>query len=144
MCSNLRLLSSQNWSAKQQLVDSDDADDKESVEKNRSMTLCAHTAVNHSLALSFMQCQPCCCRRLTLNTTTTISSIIHISAQVCMISLRRPGQKTLLSTTFAAFTKSHPRFVSMLVAFSALTLLVGWQEGHPVCKKWRMVEGSTG
>jgi len=22
-------------------------------------------------------------------------------------------------------------------AFSALTLLVGWQEGHPACKKWR-------
>jgi len=22
------------------------------------------------------------------------------------------------------------------VAFSALTLLVGWQEGHPACKKW--------
>jgi len=21
-------------------------------------------------------------------------------------------------------------------AFSALTLLVGWQEGHPVCKNW--------
>ena len=24
----------------------------------------------------------------------------------------------------------------MLVAFSALTLLVGQQEGHPACKKW--------
>ena len=23
-----------------------------------------------------------------------------------------------------------------IVAFSALTLLVGWQEGHPACKKW--------
>jgi len=23
----------------------------------------------------------------------------------------------------------------LLVAFSALTLLVGWQEGHPACKK---------
>jgi len=23
-----------------------------------------------------------------------------------------------------------------LVAFSALTLLVGWQEGHPACTKW--------
>jgi len=26
-------------------------------------------------------------------------------------------------------------FVAVQVAFSALTLLVGWQEGHPVCKK---------
>jgi len=23
----------------------------------------------------------------------------------------------------------------VVVAFSALTLLVGWQEGHPLCKK---------
>jgi len=29
-------------------------------------------------------------------------------------------------------------------AFSALTLLVGWQEGHPACKKWGMVEVGTG
>jgi len=26
-------------------------------------------------------------------------------------------------------------FSSKLDAFSALTLLVGWQEGHPACKK---------
>jgi len=25
---------------------------------------------------------------------------------------------------------------SALSALSALTLLVGWQEGHPACKKW--------
>jgi len=32
-----------------------------------------------------------------------------------------------------------------LVAFSALTLLVGWQEGHPDCKKYgRMEEVGTG
>jgi len=29
---------------------------------------------------------------------------------------------------------------SVLVAFSALTLLVGRQEGHPACKQWGMVE----
>ena len=29
-------------------------------------------------------------------------------------------------------------------AFSALTLLVGWQEGYPACKKWGMVEVGTG
>jgi len=31
-----------------------------------------------------------------------------------------------------------------LVAFSALTLLAGWQEGHPACKNGRMVEVGTG
>jgi len=28
------------------------------------------------------------------------------------------------------------RLPSVLVAFSALTLLAGQQEGHPACKKW--------
>jgi len=32
--------------------------------------------------------------------------------------------------------------VDVLVAFSALTLLVGQQEGHPACKK--LVEVGTG
>jgi len=32
----------------------------------------------------------------------------------------------------------------VMIAFSALTLLVGWQEGHPACKKWGMVEVGTG
>jgi len=32
-----------------------------------------------------------------------------------------------------------------IVAFSALMLLVGWQEGHPACKKYgEMVEVGTG
>jgi len=31
-----------------------------------------------------------------------------------------------------------------LIAFSALTLLVGRQEGHPACKKWGMVKVGTG
>jgi len=30
-----------------------------------------------------------------------------------------------------------------LKLFSALTLLVGRQEGHPACKKWGMVEVGT-
>jgi len=30
------------------------------------------------------------------------------------------------------------------IAFSALTLLVGQQEGHPACKKMGMVEVGTG
>jgi len=34
--------------------------------------------------------------------------------------------------------------MKMFVAFSALTLLVGWQEGHPACKKNGMVGVGTG
>ena len=33
-------------------------------------------------------------------------------------------------------------YQNALVAFSALTLLVGRQEGHPACEKWGMVVGS--
>jgi len=28
-----------------------------------------------------------------------------------------------------------PVFLHIFSAFSALTLLIGWQEGHPACKK---------
>jgi len=31
-----------------------------------------------------------------------------------------------------------------LQAFSALALLVGWQEGHLACKKWGMVQVGSG
>ena len=34
--------------------------------------------------------------------------------------------------------------LNALVAFSALTLLIGRQEGHPPVKKWGMVEVGTG
>ena len=46
---------------------------------------------------------------------------------------------------------SPPSFLALLIsrldvniAFSALTLFVGWQEGHPACKKLEMVEVGTG
>jgi len=39
---------------------------------------------------------------------------------------------------------SFSPFLSPLVAFSASTLLVGQQEGHPACKKWGMVDVGTG
>jgi len=32
-------------------------------------------------------------------------------------------------------SKSFRVFLKSFFAFSALTLLVGWQEGHPACKK---------
>jgi len=39
-----------------------------------------------------------------------------------------------LSSQFSALYKFVCMYVCV-VAFSALTLLVGWQEGHPACKK---------
>jgi len=34
--------------------------------------------------------------------------------------------------------------LGLVFAFSALTLLVGQQEGHPAYKKWGMVDVGTG
>jgi len=42
-------------------------------------------------------------------------------------------------------SKTFTTKLPYMTAFSALTLLVGRQEGHPACKKiWRMVEVSSG
>jgi len=37
--------------------------------------------------------------------------------------------------TRTAFVANKLRHIKLIVAFSALTLLVGRQEGHPACKK---------
>ena len=54
-------------------------------------------------------------------------------------------------TCFYVHTHTHNRFMALLdfvryylgepIAFNALMLLVGWQEGHPACKKQRWNAG---
>jgi len=46
----------------------------------------------------------------------------------------------LMQQFYPSLTLCH---LLVLVAFSALTLLVGWREGHPTCKKWGMVKVGT-
>jgi len=55
----------------------------------------------------------------------SIQSIV-MSVSVCLFVLH-----ILKPTT----SQLHQFFLCMLHAFSALTLLVGWQEGHLACKK---------
>jgi len=38
-------------------------------------------------------------------------------------------------TKSSKISYSFYSYILQVIAFSALTLLVGWQEGHPVCKK---------
>ena len=52
------------------------------------------------------------------------------------------GTETVQVTPLRRTQRIFPS-LNVLVAFSALTLLVGQQEGHPACKKWRMVEVGT-
>ena len=42
----------------------------------------------------------------------------------------------LLHTTHHFFPTGGQIQKNALVAFSAVPLLVGWQDGHPACKKW--------
>jgi len=37
-------------------------------------------------------------------------------------------------TVTVSVTQLHSRYCHLLILFSALTVLVGWQEGLPVCK----------
>jgi len=55
----------------------------------------------------------------------------------------------MLHSTFNLVYSAKHNLIRFLhlpkVAFSALMLLVGWQEGHPACKKYgEMVEVGTG
>ena len=45
-------------------------------------------------------------------------------------------QKTCQRSAIEATETENMISCKLLVAFSALTLLVGQQEGHPACKKW--------
>jgi len=63
--------------------------------------------------------------------------------------LGSPNGISIGSAVFSGLTsltdrRRYTRSVVVFVAFSALTLLVGRQEGHPACKKWGMVEVGTG
>ena len=41
---------------------------------------------------------------------------------------------TILLTNYSKQVINYTRLIETMVAFSALMLLVGWQEGHPACK----------
>jgi len=66
----------------------------------------------------------------------------------------RPGQYAHKWSSYCTYTVKHLQWTQFsadisaticLLAFSALMLLVGWQEGHPACKKYVvMVEIGTG
>ena len=47
-----------------------------------------------------------------------------------MCSTSKHVHSTVMRASPLLFYRCHKQF-----AFSALTLLVGWQEGHPACKK---------
>ena len=58
-----------------------------------------------------------------------------------IISGHLPAHCKLLQLLLLHYTHLTASFPGHLIAFSALTLLVEWQEGHPACKKkterWR-------
>jgi len=59
----------------------------------------------------------------------TISSYATSLSNLQMVLEQFQAGETLHPSEFVIYQSSR-----MLHAFSALTLLVGWQEGHPACK----------
>ena len=59
---------------------------------------------------------------------------VPLHARLQSVWLLNVLTKTLAKMT--AFCNSFLKYCNALVAFSALTLLVGQQEGHPACKKY--------
>ena len=69
----------------------------------------------------------------TRRTSGSWRSLIHKST----FSPRRNCAYVLPSTT--SNTRFQVYFLFTIIPFSALTLLVGWQEGHLTCKNWVLV-----
>jgi len=60
----------------------------------------------------------------------------------CLRKISRVQQRESVASEKSVVSRILLRLISILsasslsfIAFSALTLLVGWQEGHPACKK---------
>jgi len=60
----------------------------------------------------------------------------------CLRKISRVQQRESVASEKSVLSRILLRLISILsasslsfIAFSALTLLVGWQEGHPACKK---------
>jgi len=74
----------------------------------------------------------CCKGRLTEADTETIRlGATPSGLTIALLHHTETVQITLLRRTLASSPNPNA-----LVALSALTLLVGWQEGHLACKKW--------
>ena len=58
-----------------------------------------------------------------------------VFAAICNSSLLLPFMLVLLLSYFSLSVSFLAALYLLRCAFSALTLLVGWQEGHPACKK---------
>jgi len=61
--------------------------------------------------------------------------ILQVALQAADQQLLRPIYFTDSICTFSAFVPSVLLYLQCFYTFSALTLLVGWQEGHLACKK---------
>jgi len=73
--------------------------------------------------------------------------VVVVVVVVCAVTEKSTINFTIVSTKYIT-SPCMSLFCLLMsmqyVAFSALTLLVGRQKGHPACKTWGMVEVGTG
>ena len=83
-----------------------------------------HCHTSACLTSFFYKCmRPC--RGFIVNLLCTVCHMCASFSKICLLTLMILMNDILY----------HDRYCSREVAFGALTLLVGWQEGHPACKK---------
>jgi len=77
-------------------------------------------------------------RSLAMAAAATSTSVVQMSGGALsgLVMARKPQLTTTAPTALVSRTRGQAEEVILVIYdFSALTLLVGWQEGHPACKK---------
>jgi len=69
-------------------------------------------------------------------THTHTTPVLHCHSLTQQTVSKHSRQSTIRQTTASLLLQSKKYYLICIVAFSALTLLVGWQEEHPDCKIW--------
>ena len=69
--------------------------------------------------------------------SSVYASLYYLAMVTLAVHLVKQAYNSLYSYCCANYCcqKEWALLVIIIIAFSALTLLVGWQEGHPACKK---------
>jgi len=78
-------------------------------------------------------------KRLLLSHSNSEGATVQIAVvQSIVLLLKGPQASSFAVTILKADTAGHSCLddICVLPTSSALTLLVGWQEGHLACKKW--------
>ena len=70
-----------------------------------------------------------------VNQRTVTEAVIYYTVYLLELAVNVPKPDAGRKVCFQFILSIYMSLLYTGIAFSALTLLVGWQEGHPACKK---------